>query len=216
MRLLIFGPPGAGKGTQAKMISEKYNIHHIASGDLLRTAVANKTALGLKAKEYMDKGELVPDGLMIDLIREVLKGDSAKNGFILDGFPRTVAQAEALDSMLNELGMPIEGVISLDVDQEKILQRFADRRTCRSCLRVYSLSELKAMNAQKCPQCGGELYLRDDDNHETVRRRMDVYLHSTQPVKDYFKKKGIYKEMDGMNEIRAVFGEITKDRKSVV
>lgn len=207
MRLIMFGPPGAGKGTQAKYLSERFNIPHIATGDLLRVAVKNQTPLGLKAKGYMDAGNLVPDDLIISLIREVLDGAPAHNGFILDGFPRTTAQAEALCDLFNTMSISDVRVVSLRVDREKILDRFANRRTCKSCLRVYNVTSLPA-GTTACPACGGELYQREDDKPETVRRRMQVYLDTTKPLKDFFRKRNMFIEVDGMKDIQQVTEEI--------
>jgi adenylate kinase len=203
----MFGPPGAGKGTQAKMLSERFNIPHISSGDMLRAAIATGTPLGLKAKEYVNKGELVPDSLMIDMFREVLSG-SAKNGFILDGFPRTLPQAEALDAMLKEIKMELQKVVSLSVDIEKILPRFLDRRTCRSCKHVFNLSQINLSGKNTCPDCGGDLYQRDDDKEATVRRRMEVYTQSTKPLIEHYKRQGVLVNIDGMDEIGVVFKNI--------
>ncbi len=208
MRIILFGPPGSGKGTQAKFLSEKFGIPHISTGDLLREAVAHRTSLGLKAKSYLDQGNLVPDDVMIGLVEEVLSSEKAKNGFILDGFPRTVAQAKALDLLFEKLGIELDRVVSLRVDHDEIIRRLSDRFTCRSCGRVYNSRQLKNKTSQPCPHCGGELYQRKDDNAETARHRLEVYLRDTKPLKDFYRKTGRFTQFDGMREIEEVYREI--------
>lgn len=200
MRLILFGPPGVGKGTQAKLLSEEFGIPHISTGDLLRAAVANKTPLGLKAKEYMDAGNLVPDEIMIGLIREVLSSPKAQKGFILDGFPRTVAQAKALDEMFKEMGISLDRVISLRVEHDEIIRRLSSRRMCRRCGRIFTVQQL-ANGADRCEYCGGELFQRDDDKPETVRHRLEVYLKETKPLKDFYRQTGRFVQIDGMQDI---------------
>lgn len=200
MRLILFGPPGVGKGTQAKLLAEEFGIPHISTGDLLRAAVAKKTPLGLKAEEYMDAGNLVPDEVMIGLIREVLSSPTAKRGFILDGFPRTVAQAEALDAILGDMGKWLDWVISLRVEHEEVIRRLSERRMCRRCGRIFKLQQLKNGGA-KCEYCGGELFQRDDDKPETVRHRLGVYLKETKPLKDFYRQSGRFTQIDGMQDV---------------
>lgn len=202
MRIILFGPPGVGKGTQAKLLSEEFNIPHISTGDVLRAAVKNQTPLGIKAKQYMDAGNLVPDDIMIDLIREILTSPWAKRGFILDGFPRTVAQAQALDEMFKELGIELDGVISLRVEHEEVIRRLSGRRMCKTCGRIYSLQQLEVLgDSPRCQDCGGELFQREDDKPETVRHRLEVYMRETKPLKDFYRQTGRFTQIDGMQEV---------------
>ncbi len=208
MRLILFGPPGVGKGTQAQILSEKFKIPHISTGDMLREAVKNQTELGLKAKSYMDKGELVPDDVMIGIIKEVLSSEKCKNGFILDGFPRTIPQAEALDRIFNELNIKLDFVISIEVDDEEIVKRLTNRRVCRNCGAVFNLLIDRIPEDNRCPRCGGELYQRSDDNPEVIKNRLKVYRESTQVVLDYYAKKGILKTVNGIGEINQITKKI--------
>ncbi|MCL4537993.1 MAG: adenylate kinase [Bacteroidetes bacterium] len=203
MRIILFGPPGVGKGTQAKILSGKLNIVHIASGDILRAAIANGTELGRKAKSYMDRGELVPDDVVIGIIQERLKESDARNGFILDGFPRTLPQAEALEKVFEKAGIKVNRVVSMEVDRDVLLKRLTSRRVCRSCGAIFNLSVDKVEDS-KCPKCGGELYQRDDDREETILRRFDVYQKQTRPVKNYYAGKKLLVEVDGIGEISDV------------
>ena len=203
MRIILFGPPGVGKGTQAKILSGKLNMVHIASGDILRAAIANGTELGRKAKSYMDRGELVPDDVVIGIIQERLKESDARNGFILDGFPRTLPQAEALEKVFEKAGIKVNRVVSMEVDRDVLLKRLTSRRVCRSCGAIFNLSVDKVEDS-KCPKCGGELYQRDDDREETILRRFDVYQKQTRPVKDYYAGKKLLVEVDGIGEISDV------------
>jgi len=208
MHIILFGPPGSGKGTQAKLLTEKLRVPHISTGDLLRDSVSKKTALGLKAKAHLDDGTLVPDDVMIGLIREVVTSGPAKKGFLLDGFPRTIPQAEALDLLFEELGMHIDGVISLRVEHSEVIRRLTDRRVCRSCGRIFNSSQLRKDNPGKCPSCGGDLYQRSDDTVETAQKRLDVYVRETKPLKEYYRRSGRFIEIDGMREISIVQNEI--------
>ncbi|CUT01891.1 adenylate kinase [Candidatus Kryptobacter tengchongensis] len=208
MRLILFGPPGVGKGTQAQILSQKLNIPHISTGDMLREAVKNQTELGLKAKSYMDRGELVPDDVMIGIIKEVLSSEKCKNGFILDGFPRTLPQAKALDEIFEELKIKLDYVISLEVNDEEIIKRLTNRRVCRNCGAVYNLLIDKIPEDNKCPRCGGELYQRNDDNPDVIKNRLKVYRESTQIVLDYYAKKGILKSINGIGEINTIAQKI--------
>ncbi len=210
MRLIIFGPPGVGKGTQAQILSQKLNIPHISTGDMLREAVKNQTELGLKAKSFMDKGELVPDDVMIGIIKEVLASEKCKNGFILDGFPRTIAQAEALDEIFKELNIKLDYVISLEVNDDEIIKRLTNRRVCKNCGAVFNLLIDKIPEDNKCPRCGGELYQRSDDNPDVIKNRLKVYRESTQILLEYYAKKGILKAINGVGEISEITEKICK------
>lgn len=203
MRIILFGPPGVGKGTQAKILSTELRIVHIASGDILRAAIANGTELGKKAKTFMDRGELVPDDVVIGIIQERLKEADARNGFILDGFPRTLPQAEALDKVFKKSGIKVDKVVSMEVDREVLLKRLTSRRVCRNCGAIFNLSVDKVEDS-KCPKCGGELYQRDDDKEETILRRFEVYINQTKPVKNFYAQKKLLVEVDGIGEIRDV------------
>ena len=203
MNIVLLGAPGAGKGTQAKMITDKWQIPQISTGDILRAAVANGTALGLEAKRFMDAGELVPDSVVIGLVKDRLAQSDTDRGFILDGFPRTVVQAEALDVDLASAGKSIEAAIAVDVDPEVIVERLTSRRTCRECGAIMSEADGHA-----CPKCSGELYQRDDDNETTVRNRLQVYARCTAPLVDYYRGKGILSEIDGDRPVNVVFNEV--------
>ncbi|KUK67764.1 adenylate kinase [Mesotoga sp.] len=209
MNVILMGPPGAGKGTQAKRIARKLNIPHISTGDMLREAVAAGTDLGLKVKEIMDKGFLVPDDLMIDLVRERLAREDTKNGFILDGFPRTVEQAIALDKMLDELKKEIHVALLVDADEEEIVKRISSRRVCPECGKVYNLLTLRPEVEGYCDNDGSKLIQRDDDRPETVRARYRVYSDKTAPVIRYYSgEKGNLVKVDGSGEIDTVTAEI--------
>ena len=201
MRIILFGPPGVGKGTQAKLLMEEFDGVHISTGDLLREAVKNQTPLGVKAQSFMDDGNLVPDEVMIGLIQEMLDSERARNSFILDGFPRTVAQARALDLMFERMGIAIDGVMSLRVDHEEVVRRLNNRRMCKTCGRIYNSEKLHGLDASHCRSCGGDLHHRDDDKPETVKHRLEGYLKSTKPLKDYYRQTGRFIQIDGMQEI---------------
>lgn len=203
MNIVLLGAPGAGKGTQAARIIEAYGVPHISTGDILRAAVANATPLGLEAKRFMDAGELVPDSVVIGLVKDRLGETDTAKGFILDGFPRTTAQAEALDAELISLGKEIDAAIAITVDPEVIVGRLTSRRTCRGCGRITSLAE-----GDVCSACGGELYQRDDDNETTVRNRLDVYARSTAPLIDYYGAKGVLHEIDGDRPVDVVWADV--------
>lgn len=208
MRLVLLGAPGAGKGTQAKKLIEKHGIPQISTGDLLRAAVAAGTQLGKEAKSFMDKGELVPDRVVLGMVAERLKQDDSKKGYILDGFPRNTAQAEALDTMLRELKMPLNAALSVDVPKEDLMKRLTGRRTCRSCNQMYNIYFSPSKKESICDKCGGELYQRDDDREETIRKRLDVYEAQTAPLIDHYKKAGILKSVNGTGDINAIFKEV--------
>jgi adenylate kinase len=204
MKLILLGPPGAGKGTQAKMLVEHFAIPQIATGDILRSAVQAGTALGIQAKSFMDAGALVPDEVVIGIVRERLQESDCQGGFILDGFPRTVAQADALRGSLAGLGRQLDKVISLTVDAEALVQRLTGRRTCRGCGRGYHITFEPPRSAQLCDACGGELYQRDDDQEATIRRRLTVYAEQTSPLIAYYRAAGLLAELDGMQSIPVV------------
>ncbi|MEW6410689.1 MAG: adenylate kinase [Nitrospirota bacterium] len=208
MRLVLLGAPGAGKGTQAKKLIEKYGIPQISTGDILRKAVADGTPLGKEAKSYMDKGELVPDKVVIGLIEERLSQDDCKNGYILDGFPRNTPQAEVLDTMLSTLGKPLDFALSVDVRKDDLLKRLAGRRTCKNCQQMYNIYFSPPKKENICDRCGGELYQRDDDREETIRKRLDVYDAQTAPLIEYYKKKGILKSVLGVGNIDEIFNKV--------
>lgn len=208
MRFILFGPPGSGKGTQAKLLAEKFHIPHISTGDLLREAVTKQSPIGLQAKGYLDAGALVPDDIMIGLIREVVTGGVAKEGFIMDGFPRTIPQAEALDRLFEELGIQLDAVVSLRVEHDEVVRRLTDRRVCRSCGRIFNSSQLRKDDPAKCPQCGGELFQRSDDTLATAQRRLEVYVRDTKPIKDFYRRTGRLTQIDGMRDISNVFEEV--------
>jgi len=208
MKLVLLGAPGAGKGTQAKKLIEKYRIPQISTGDILRKAVADGTPLGKEAKSYMDKGELVPDSVVIGLVKERLGQDDCKNGYILDGFPRNTSQAETLDKVLSEMNSPLDIALSVDVDKDDLMKRLTGRRTCKGCQQMFNIHFSKPKKDGVCDKCGGELYQRDDDKEETIRNRLDVYDKSTAPLIDYYGKKGILKSVEGVGSIDEIFNKV--------
>jgi adenylate kinase len=208
MRLVLLGAPGAGKGTQAKKLIEKYKIPQISTGDILRKAVADGTPLGKEAKVIMDKGELVPDKIVLGLVEERVKQDDCKKGFILDGFPRNTAQAEALDKMLNDLKMPLDSALSVDVPKDDLMKRLTGRRTCKNCQQMYNIYYSSPKKNGVCDKCGGELFQRDDDKEETIKKRLDVYDASTAPLINYYKNKGILKSVIGTGSIDEIFKKV--------
>ncbi len=208
MRLVLLGAPGAGKGTQAKKLIEKHGIPQISTGDILRKAVADGTPLGKEAKSYMDKGELVPDKVVIGLIEDRLKQPDCKKGFILDGFPRNTAQAETLDAMLKKLNMPLDSALSVDVPKDDLMKRLTGRRTCKGCQQMYNVYFSPPKKNGICDKCGGELFHRDDDKEETIKRRLDVYDAQTAPLISYYKKSGILKSVIGVGSIDEIFKKV--------
>lgn len=204
MKLILLGPPGAGKGTQAVMLVERFGIPQISTGDMLRAAVKEQSPMGLKAKECMDSGALVPDEVVVGIVEERLQQDDCKDGFILDGFPRTVPQADALKSVLAGLGKNLDSVISLEVDTNALVERLTGRRTCGACGKGFHLKFDPPGADGKCNACGGELVHRDDDKEETIRNRMDIYHQQTAPLEDYYRQEGLLQAIDGMQEISAV------------
>ena len=208
MKLILLGPPGAGKGTQAKLLTECLDIPQIATGDILRGAVQAGTALGLQAKGYMDAGALVPDEVVIGIVRERLQQADCCKGFILDGFPRTVAQADALQGNLATLGRQLDRVVSLTVDADALVERLTGRRTCRACGRGYHVTFDPPQVADRCDACGGELFQRDDDQEATIRKRLTVYGEQTAPLIDYYRAAGLLAELDGMLPIPVVHRQV--------
>ena len=208
MRLVLLGAPGAGKGTQAKKLIEKYSIPQISTGDILRKAVADGTPLGKEAKSYMDSGGLVPDSVVIGLVKERLAQDDCKAGYILDGFPRTTPQAEELDNVLSAMNSPLDVALSVDVDKDDLMKRLTGRRTCKSCQQMYNIHFSAPKKDGVCDKCGGELYQRDDDQEDTIRNRLDVYEKSTAPLIDYYGNKGILKAVKGEGSIDDIFNQI--------
>ena len=208
MKIIMLGAPGAGKGTQAKMLAEKYGFPHISTGDIFRDNIKNGTELGAKAKEYMDKGLLVPDELVVDLIMDRFKADDCKNGYILDGFPRTIPQAEALDAALAANGEKIDYAVNVEVPDENIVNRMSGRRACLSCGATYHIEHIPPKKEGICDKCGQELVLRDDDKPETVLNRLKVYHDQTQPLIDFYTKKNVLKTVDGTKDMKEVFADI--------
>lgn len=197
MRIVLLGPPGAGKGTQAKLMLERTGMVHISTGDLLRAAVASGSTLGKAAKDYMDRGELVPDALVTDMIRERLAQMGASPSFMMDGFPRTVAQAEALEKMLAAQGFPLDHVVSLDVPREELVRRLSGRRTCRQCQAMFHILFDAPRRPGVCDRCGGALYQREDDREDTIRARLEVYDRATAPLSAFYRGRGLLREVDG-------------------
>ena len=210
MKIVMLGAPGAGKGTQAKMISEKYSIPHISTGDIFRANIKENTELGQKAKTYMDKGLLVPDELVVDLVVDRLAQDDAKKGYVLDGFPRTIPQAEALDAALAKRGEKMDFAIDVDVPDENIISRMSGRRACTGCGATYHIVYNPSKKGDVCEVCGETLILRDDDKPETVQKRLIVYHDQTQPLIDYYTGQNILKTVDGTQDMNDVFAAITE------
>lgn len=202
MNIVLLGAPGAGKGTQAQKLVEEYGIAHISTGDLLRAAVKAQSPLGKKAKGFMDAGKLVPDKLVIDLVKERLGADDAQKGFILDGFPRNTAQAVSLDSELAEMDRPLDAALLVDVASEVIVKRLSSRRTCRACGYTGTAAD------ETCPRCGGEMYQRDDDKAETIQNRLNVYETQTSPLVEYYRGHGILKQVDGDRPVADVYADV--------
>ena len=210
MKALLMGPPGAGKGTQAVVLAEKLGIPHISTGDMFRKAVKEETALGMEAKRYMDSGQLVPDEVTIGIVRERLAAADCAGGFLLDGFPRTVFQAEALDGIMNDMKTKLDVALNIDVDAEALIGRITGRRMCRKCGTPYHVTFSPSKAEGVCDACGGELYQRDDDKEETVRKRLEVYNAQTLPLIEYYRKQGIIADIDGNQPMEAVTEAIMK------
>ncbi|MDO5028545.1 MAG: adenylate kinase [Bacillota bacterium] len=208
MRLVILGPPGAGKGTQANEIVERYNIPHISTGDILRENIKKGTDLGMEAKKFMDKGELVPDSLVLSLIQERISREDTKDGFLLDGFPRNVSQATVLDAELDKLGIKLDKVINIIVDPSKLIERATSRRVCPTCGETYNILAKPPKVEGKCDKDGSDLIIRSDDTEETVSRRIKVYTEQTSPLIDYYKAQGTLFDVDGSQSIEKVTADI--------
>jgi len=209
MKIIMLGAPGAGKGTQAKMLAEKYDIPHISTGDIFRVNIKNGTELGQKAKAYMDKGLLVPDELVVDLVVDRLKQEDCKKGYILDGFPRTIPQAESLDAALSEIGDKIDCAVNVEAPDENIIKRLSGRRACVKCGGTYHIVNIPTKVEGICDKCGGELTLREDDKPETVQKRLAVYHEQTQPLIEYYNNQNVLFEVNGILDIKVVFDQIT-------
>ena len=210
MKIIMLGAPGAGKGTQAKKIAAKYGIPHISTGDIFRANIKNGTELGKKAKTYMDQGLLVPDELVVDLVVDRVNQDDCENGYVLDGFPRTIPQAEALTEALEKMGQKVDFAINVNVPDENIVKRMGGRRACVTCGATYHMVYAPTKKEGICDTCGGELILRDDDKPETVQKRLNVYHDQTQPLIDYYTSQGILRTVDGTVDIDDVFRAITE------
>jgi adenylate kinase len=208
MNLILLGPPGAGKGTQAQMIVDRYHIPQISTGDILRAAVKERTPLGTRAKEYMDEGKLVPDELVIGIIEERLKASDCRPGFILDGFPRTMAQAEALQPILAKIGKSIDHVINIEVDDEELVRRLTGRRTCKNCGAMFHLTFYPPQKEGLCDRCNGPLYQREDDKEETIRTRLKEYQRQTAPLIQYYREKKKLRSIPGVGEQNQIFEQI--------
>jgi adenylate kinase len=210
MNIILLGPPGAGKGTQAKLLIDRYQMPQISTGDILRAAVKEGTPLGKEAKSYMDKGQLVPDSVVIGIVEDRIQQPDCRNGYMLDGFPRTVPQAEALDEMLRKRKAKIDHVVSVEVARDELVKRLTGRRTCRECGAGFHVHFDPPKKAGTCDKCGGELYQRDDDNEKTVTARLQVYESQTLPLIEYYKKQGKLRSVDGVGEMKTIFERITK------
>ena len=208
MKIIMLGAHGAGKGTQAKMIAEKFSIPHISTGDIFRANIKNGTELGKKAKEFMDKGQLVPDELTVEILLDRVANEDCKNGYVLDGFPRTIPQADVLDKELTKLGDKVDFAINVDVPDENIVRRMSGRRACLKCGATYHIEHIPPKQEGICDKCGSELVQRDDDKPETVQNRLSVYHEQTQPLIDYYNKKNILKSVDGTKDMQEVFSDI--------
>ncbi|MEA3424380.1 MAG: adenylate kinase [Bacillota bacterium] len=210
MKLVLLGPPGAGKGTQAASIVEKYNVPHISTGDIFRKNLKEGTKLGLEAKGYMDRGELVPDSLVVDIVIDRLSNDDVVNGYLLDGFPRTVVQAESLNEYLEKNEDSLDFVLNIKVDSNVLIERAVGRRICKNCGATYHVKFNQPMIEGVCDKCGGQLYQRADDNEETVANRIKVYMDETSPLIDYYRKKELLIDIDGQKDILKVFTDIVR------
>ncbi len=216
MLVILLGAPGAGKGTQAEYIADRYKLTHVSTGDILRASIKKGTELGKKAKEYLDRGDLVPDEVVVKIVEERLKEPDCQTGALLDGFPRTVEQADTLDQVLADMGSDVDAVLYIDVSEEELISRLTGRRICRDCGATYHLKFNPPQVRNVCDQCGGELYQREDDSMETVKQRIKVYREQTEPLIDKYRKKELLYPVDGDKEIEQVFKQIEEilDQKS--
>lgn len=210
MKIIMLGAPGAGKGTQAKQIADKYSIPHISTGDIFRANIKEGTELGKKAKTYMDQGLLVPDELVVELVADRIQQADCKNGFVLDGFPRTIPQAEALDAALEKMNQKMDYAVDVNVPDENIIKRMSGRRACLNCGATYHIVSIPTKEEGICDRCGNPVVLRDDDKPETVKKRLEVYHEQTQPLIDYYKKQNILKTVDGVQPMEEVFASIVE------
>ena len=210
MKIIMLGAPGAGKGTQAKMIAEKYGIPHVSTGDIFRANIKNGTELGMEAKKYMDQGQLVPDELTVKILLDRVAQDDCGNGYVLDGFPRTIPQAKVLDEALEKLGEKIDYAVNVDVPDENIVRRMSGRRACLKCGATYHVEHIPPKTEGICDTCGSGLVLRNDDKPETVLKRLQVYHDQTQPLIDFYTEKGVLRTVDGTQDMQAVFAAITE------
>lgn len=210
MKIIMLGAPGAGKGTQAIMIAEKYGVPHVSTGDMFRANIKNNTPLGVEAKKYMDAGQLVPDELTVKILLDRVAKDDCKNGYVLDGFPRTIPQAEVLENALKELNDAVDYAINVDVPDENIVKRMGGRRACLKCGATYHIEHVPPKKEGICDNCGEELVLRADDQPETVKARLDVYHKQTQPLIDFYAERGILKNVDGTQDMNKVFADIVE------
>lgn len=210
MQAILLGPPGAGKGTQAKMLTERYGVPQVSTGDILRAAVAVGTPLGKEAKTSMDRGALVPDEVVIGIVRDRLGEPDCRKGYLLDGFPRTVAQAEALSRVLKNLGAPLPKVVSLEVGEEELVRRLSGRRTCQACGEPFHVESHRPRVEGTCDKCGGRLIQREDDKEETIRRRLQVYRKQTEPLIGYYQNQGLLKTVNGLGEAGEVFARVSR------
>lgn len=210
MKIIMLGAPGAGKGTQAKMIADRYGIPHISTGDIFRSNIKNGTELGMEAKKYMDQGLLVPDELTVKILLDRVACDDCKNGYVLDGFPRTIPQANVLEEALKKLGDQIDYAINVDVPDENIVRRMSGRRACLACGATYHIEHVPPKKEGICDRCGKELVLRDDDKPETVKNRLNVYHEQTQPLIEFYESRGVLKSVDGTADMKDVFAAIVE------
>jgi adenylate kinase len=208
MNLILLGPPGAGKGTQAELIIDKYGIPHISTGDIFRAAVKEGTTLGIKAKEFLESGRLVPDEIVVGIVAERLQQPDCNNGFLLDGFPRTVPQADALEEFLNGINKRVTAVINIEVDSAILMTRLTGRRVCRNCGAIYHIQNKREKSPGICDQCGGEIYQRDDDLPDTVQKRLQVYQNQTEPLISYYRGKGLLESFNGQEPVKVLFEKI--------
>jgi len=208
MRLILLGAPGAGKGTQARKISEKFNIPHISTGDILRNELKNNTELGQQANEYMRQGKLVPDGLIIEIIKNKLEKGGSNNSFLMDGFPRTLIQAQKFDEMLTGLGISLDKVINIEVGQDELIKRLTSRRVCHECSGICSINDFNSEDDPKCPSCGGSLYKRKDDDREVIKERLEVYEKQTKPLIDYYNSSGLLVDISGSGSENDIFERV--------